>query len=852
MLKGGGGTATATHLLANTLREQDFVDVTFLGVTKEIDVCTQAQKVHKASGLNFECLQMRHFEQPRVVETYPYEALSHAVVAWLREHADLCEVIHGHEWGGVLVDAATVAYFRRLVPGTRTVIVPHGGHMWSLQWKPHRSLSVEPLRIDHQERMVNMLADTLASPTQHMRAYLRARGWRLPTDTRVIPNVMPALVAEPRQEAPGGLDTGHVKRVWRLAFFSRMEERKGVKVFVDALHLLDAARLKQSQEANSKWWRGMLSAEGTAEVLGGAAGIGEQDKNMSRRSLKATVGPKEELEVFFMGGDTYVQSQPSSTWLEEQAARWPWKAHLLMNAPRAEALAVLAQPGMLVVFCSLVENLPYVVAEVGAMGVPYMVADVGGMSELVDLGAFSEAVLAEASAPRLAAQLQTVLERGTLPLLPLRPQALTGAKQWVNWQRSFAAERASFVKADRAMASLAKSRGPAVVQVVGVPRGEGLAQVWQAACGGKGAGDLAAPLLLLPDGFSLLPGDEILQVMAGLLAVAEARGGRIGALTFGVELPSGEHAFPSSPTWLLHAGGDPPKRCYGGAPLLLRGSTFCRVAEPRARVVKTYSIWALSMLLGHDSLHLHTYPQSFFRVGEWDAGAGYEPCVATRLPEQLRAEMGQAAAILYRDAEQTLWDMQIGHYGRPLASLNADYPMYQRHLGWTFGYFTEASSTKLEELVWRQDEGKWGCADAAYEFPSMRPGGMHPCASEEGHCCGNSTYAAAAVRFTALFRAVGARVMLAYDVYPFCGDGIDLVVSHNFYDLSRPPAVLMAQAYEMRPEAESKSNRRRVEWVRDIEAGDTFDFVLHPRRTHACDGMSLIDLVIWPAAPSAA
>ncbi len=58
------------------------------------------------------------------------------------------------------------------------------------------------------------------------------------------------------------------------------------------------------------------------------------------------------------------------------------------------------------------------------MGVPYMVADVGGMSELVDLGAFSEAVLPEASAPRLAAQLQTVLERGTLPLLPLRPQVL--------------------------------------------------------------------------------------------------------------------------------------------------------------------------------------------------------------------------------------------------------------------------------------------------------------------------------------------------------------------------------------------------------------------------------------------
>ena len=66
-----------------------------------------------------------------------------------------------------------------------------------------------------------------------------------------------------------------------------------------------------------------------------------------------------------------------------------------------------------------------------------------------------------------------------------------------------------------------------------------------------------------------------------------------------------------------------------------------------------------------------------------------------------------------------------------------------------------------------------------------RTGGMHPCASEEGRCCGNVTYAAAAVRFTAHFRAIQARVMLAYDVYPFCGDGIDLIVSHNFFAPTR-------------------------------------------------------------------
>lgn len=76
--------------------------------------------------------------------------MQHAIVAWVREHADLCEVIHGHEWGGVLVDLATMVYFRRLPQGTRSVVTPHGGHMWSMQWRPQRSFSVEPLRIDHQ------------------------------------------------------------------------------------------------------------------------------------------------------------------------------------------------------------------------------------------------------------------------------------------------------------------------------------------------------------------------------------------------------------------------------------------------------------------------------------------------------------------------------------------------------------------------------------------------------------------------------------------------------------------------------------------------------------------------------
>ena len=44
-LKGGGGTATAYHLLAELLQERPDTHVSFLGATKDIEACQSAQKV---------------------------------------------------------------------------------------------------------------------------------------------------------------------------------------------------------------------------------------------------------------------------------------------------------------------------------------------------------------------------------------------------------------------------------------------------------------------------------------------------------------------------------------------------------------------------------------------------------------------------------------------------------------------------------------------------------------------------------------------------------------------------------------------------------------------------------------
>lgn len=89
------------------------MQVTFLGVSKKFTICQEAKQVNTKQNLHFECLEPHHFV-PEIVETYPYEQLSHAVLNWVEENADRCDVIHGHEWGGAFVDLITANNHRQV------------------------------------------------------------------------------------------------------------------------------------------------------------------------------------------------------------------------------------------------------------------------------------------------------------------------------------------------------------------------------------------------------------------------------------------------------------------------------------------------------------------------------------------------------------------------------------------------------------------------------------------------------------------------------------------------------------------------------------------------------------------
>ena len=66
-----------------------------------------------------------------------------------------------------------------------------------------------------------------------------------------------------------------------------------------------------------------------------------------------------------MGTEAKIDMRSSTVWLNEKTAKWAFKKQFKIGAKRDEALEILSTEGTLLVLCSLIDNMPYVVAEAG-------------------------------------------------------------------------------------------------------------------------------------------------------------------------------------------------------------------------------------------------------------------------------------------------------------------------------------------------------------------------------------------------------------------------------------------------------------------------------------------------------
>ena len=196
-----------------------------------------------------------------------------------------------------------------------------------------------------------------------------------------------------------------MEAIRELVFFGRLETRKGIIAFCDAVdHILD-----------------------NAADLGIVVGKGGLEK------------------LIFLGRSALVDGIYGMHYVQKRAQRWdiPWKVISRMNS--TEALGFLGEGGRLAVMTSRIENSPYTIYECAHARIPFIATSVGGIPDLVHHEDHGMALF-EPGKEALVDKLVRVLREGIAPARP-SIDAKENERVWVEWHQMLAEEHRRTVRA---------------------------------------------------------------------------------------------------------------------------------------------------------------------------------------------------------------------------------------------------------------------------------------------------------------------------------------------------------------------------------------------------------------------
>lgn len=307
--------------------------------------------------------------------------VSHAVYRWLKDRR--FDIVHAHEWRGVAFYALLAKRQGLALQDSLVCVGAHSPVLWHKEGM-NELASAEELEVDFMERQSVALADVLWSPSDHMVKWMRREGWHLPRRVMTRQYVVLDGRAEPAAARPA-------TPIRELVFFGRLETRKGLDVFCDALDRLVA--------------RGIAVPR-----------------------------------VSFLGKPAQVGGVPSEQYLAARAARWPFRWQVIGDRDRNQALAYLAAPGRLAVLPSRIDNLPYTVLECLAAGVPFIASNTGGIPEMIREDDRA-AVLFDLTAESMAEHIQRAVAAGARTLEP-RIAFEQANRDWLEWHPRARRDRA--------------------------------------------------------------------------------------------------------------------------------------------------------------------------------------------------------------------------------------------------------------------------------------------------------------------------------------------------------------------------------------------------------------------------
>ncbi|HEX8174960.1 MAG TPA: class I SAM-dependent methyltransferase [Pyrinomonadaceae bacterium] len=259
---------------------------------------------------------------------------------------------------------------------TLLVVALHSPSQWVLELNHRMPASLLLSVYNYAEHLSIKCADVLWSPSKYLTEWATQRGFELPDETFIQQYCLPSQRLREQDEGPSAFPAvsyGRAAPPKEIVFFGRLEERKGLRLFCNAIHTL-------------------------------------------RQELAAR-----NITVTFLGKAETCGGMGSLEYIALRSKEWQFPVKTLTNLGQPEGLDYLLQGEKLAVVASPADNSPCTVYEALAWGIPLLAARTGGIPELIDESHRAQ-VLFECTTEALCASLIGALDTGGWVAAPSQSQ----------------------------------------------------------------------------------------------------------------------------------------------------------------------------------------------------------------------------------------------------------------------------------------------------------------------------------------------------------------------------------------------------------------------------------------------
>ena len=306
--------------------------------------------------------------------------IAYQVYEWLKKRSDEFDFVHASEWSANAYFCLQAKHSGLYFQNTQFVIKCSSPTLWNRIGNAEPISDVRSLSLMYVERRSVELADYVICGSQYLLNWMEDQNYSIPyKKTYVQPNIFPV------DDVDRSKVTDVPVEVKELVFFGRLEPRKGLHFFVDAL-----IQLKTKGFFDQR-------AIPCISLLG---------KPREGFNLKAQINK-----------------------LEKQLGI---KVNLLDDKNQPKALEYLSSgSGRVAVMPSLMDNSPFGVYECLAKGIAFITSTAGGGKELISKEG-SLNVLFDPTPASLASRFEAILDKGC-PIVSPSFEFSDNIDDWMRW-----------------------------------------------------------------------------------------------------------------------------------------------------------------------------------------------------------------------------------------------------------------------------------------------------------------------------------------------------------------------------------------------------------------------------------